>query len=82
MTLYKVYKEIKLLSVSACKPVSNLHIEPSHQETKVLTSQMDLRRIPLKVRAISEKLITKNLLIAKQLLEYNLKQLTLVHFSR
>ena len=28
-----------------------------------------------------QKLITKNLLIARQLLEYYLKQLTLVHFS-
>ena len=29
-----------------------------------------------------QKLITKNLLIARQLLEYYLKQLTLVYFSK
>ena len=41
-----------------------------------------LRWIPLKVRAIRAnlKLITKNPLIARQLLQYYLKQLTLVYF--
>ena len=41
-----------------------------------------LRLIPLKVRAISAKIITNNLLTAYELFEYYLKLLTVVHFSR